>query len=84
MNNETEVRYDNSGRMLYHPLFHPNHGKPFSESDKEYLCKYYEYDPVDLISLALGRTESTIREQARKLRSNGLFERYKSINRYWG
>ena len=72
---DIKVKYDSSGRMLYHPFYHPNHGKSFSESDKEYLCKYYHCDPVEIMALALGRTESTVREQARKLRNTGLFDK---------
>ncbi|MDR9794057.1 DNA-entry nuclease [Aeribacillus pallidus] len=77
------VEYDNFGRMKYHPSFHENRGKPFTESDLEYICKFYEFDGPELISLALGRTEKTIMTKVYELRKQGLYDYYKNLNKYW-
>nr|WP_275900502.1 DNA-entry nuclease [Anoxybacillus rupiensis] len=69
--------------MKYHPELHPNHGKPFTESDLEYLCKFYEFDGAESISLALGKTEHTILTKVYDLRKRGLFEYYKNLNKHW-
>ncbi len=29
----TTVTYDSTGRMKYHPDYHPNHGKPYTTQD---------------------------------------------------
>lgn len=78
-----EPTYDNRGRMNYHPEFHENHGKPFSQEELEYLCKYWESDDKDLIALALGRTEKTLHKKVRQLRQLGLYDYYKNRNKYW-
>jgi predicted ArsR family transcriptional regulator len=75
--------YDRHGRMKYHPEFHKNHEKPFTESDLEYLCKFYDVDGAKLISLALGRTEATVRSKLSNLKKRGLFEYYKNLNKHW-
>lgn len=38
------ITFDKMGRMQYNPIFHTNHGKPFTVSDLIYLCKYYGVD----------------------------------------
>ncbi|WP_052523802.1 hypothetical protein [Geobacillus kaustophilus] len=80
---EIPIEYDRWGRMKYHPEFHHNQGKPFTESDLEYLCKFYEIDGPKSISLALGKTERTIRTKVDQLKKRGLYEYYKNLNKYW-
>jgi hypothetical protein len=77
------IRYDRHGRMMYHPKFHPNHGKQFTQSDLEYLCKYYDCDHKQSLAFALGKTEHTIRSKVNQLKKCGLFDYYKNLNRYW-
>ncbi|WP_255298416.1 DNA-entry nuclease [Brevibacillus dissolubilis] len=77
------IEYDEQGRMKYHPEFHPNHGKRFSIEELEYMCKFYEYDSVRTMALALGRTEATIASKVRELRQAGKFEYYKNLNMFW-
>ncbi|MEJ9151050.1 DNA-entry nuclease [Bacillus smithii] len=77
------IQFDKWGRMMYHPDYHPNHGKPFIESDLEYLCKYWEYDHRRTMSFALGRPEHSLASMVAKLRKEGLFEYYKNLNKYW-
>lgn len=67
------------GRMQYHPEFHPNHGKPFSQDDLIYMCKFYEIDGPRKISFALGKTEHTVMSRISALRKNGKFEYYKNM-----
>lgn len=78
------IEYDCRGRMKYHPDFHPNHGKRFTESDLEYLCKFYGIDGQKSVSLALGKTEMVINQKITSLRKRGLYDYYKNLNRYWG
>lgn len=78
-----DIAFDNHGRMIYHPEFHENHGKHFSESDLEYLCKYYESDSRRSIAFALGRTEHTVAIKVSALRKSGLYEYYKNLNKHW-
>lgn len=80
---ELNVQFDKHGRMKYHPEFHPNNGKPFTESDLEYLCKYWEYDHTQSLAFALGRTEATVRTKVNYLKKIGLYEYYKNRNKYW-
>jgi len=80
---EDDIQYDRRGRMLYHPEFHENHGKPFSESDREYLCKYFEYDGRFSVSLGLGKTEVAIKGELDRIRKAGLMAYYKNRNKYW-
>lgn len=77
------IEYDKLKRMKYHPDFHFSHGKPFSESDLEYICKYYEVDHSRTIGFAIGKTEQTIRTKVDQLRKQGLYEYYKNLNKHW-
>lgn len=80
---EDAIQYDNFGRMKYHPDFHPNHGKPITEEDLEYLCKFWEIDHRRSISFALGRTEHTLQTKVHDIRKQGLFDHYKNLNKNW-
>ena len=80
---KSEISYDKFGRMHYHPDFHFSHGKGFTESDLEYVCKFYEVDEVRTISFAIGKTEHTIRTKVSDLKKRGLFEHYKNLNKHW-
>jgi hypothetical protein len=80
---DIQVEYDRWGRMKYHPEFHHNHGKPFTESDLEYLCKFYEIDGPLSISLALGRTQKIIMNKVSELKKQGLYDYYKNLNKHW-
>ena len=79
----TEEVYDKYGRMAYHPEFHFAHRQPFTESDLEYLCKYYESDGASSIGMALGKTQKTITAKVKYLREKQLFEYYKNLNKHW-
>lgn len=78
-----EISYDKFGRMQYHPDFHFAHGKAFTQSDLEYICKFYEIDHARTIAFAIGKTEHTIRTKVSQLQKEGLYERYKNLNKHW-
>lgn len=78
-----EIQYDSQGRMCYHPEFHHNHYKKFTESDLEYLCKYWDYDDRRTLSYALGRPEKNLANTVSRLRKSGKFDYYKNLNKYW-
>lgn len=69
--------------LPYDPEFHPNHGSFFTESDLEYLCKYFEIDELRSLSYALGRTENTLVWKVQELKRKGLYEHYKTLNKHW-
>lgn len=74
------IEYDKYYRMKYHPEFHPNHGKPFTDDDLEYLCMFYEVDNKRSIAFALGKTEHVCRAKYSYLNKKGMIDYYK--NRY--
>ena len=69
------VQYDNCGRLMYNPNLHPNQGMPWSTEDKEYLSEWLDKIGLEEMSLALGRTETTISEKARVLRQKGKMKK---------
>ncbi len=77
------ITYDARGRLNYNPFFHPNMGKTWTESDMEYLCKYYEIDDMKTLSLALGRTANSLVTKKLKLEQQGKYEYYKNLNKHW-
>lgn len=54
------VQYDTFGRMKYNPEYHDNHGKRWSKEDLIYLCSMHGAMKRKDLSLALGRTETTV------------------------
>lgn len=80
---EIEIVYDKHDRMQYHPDFHFAHGQPFTDSDLEYIFKFYEADHTRTISFAIGKTEHAIRTKVNYLKKIGLFEHYKNRNKHW-
>ncbi len=75
-----ELEYDNLGRLKYNEAFHFNHGKPFSEEDLIYLCKFWETEDVKSLSLGLGRTEMTLVSKITRLKQDGMYQVY--IDKY--
>lgn len=80
---EEFIQYDQNGRMEYNPQFYHNQGKPYTVSEYEYICKFYETDGLQLVSLALGRTENSIHSLVVRLKRNGLFDYYRNLNTFW-
>jgi hypothetical protein len=77
------IEFDSSGRMKYNPLYHFNHGKPFSEDDLEYLCKYHDIDGPRKVGLAIGRTECTCISRLDYLKKRGKYEHYRKLDKYY-
>lgn len=77
-----EVEFDSDGIMKYHPCFHQNLGKNFTESDMEYLCKYVG-DGMNMMSMALMHPPKAIATKLSRIRKAGKFDYYKNLNRYW-
>jgi hypothetical protein len=80
---EETIQLDKQGRMLYHPDFHFNHGKMFTEEDLEYLCKYWEVDHQRTLAYALGRPEKNLASTIWSLRKSGKYDYYKNLNKHW-
>ena len=77
-----DINFDAQGRMNYHPDFHENHGKPFTDEEKEYIAKYYKTDGARKVSFALGRTEKAIMEKYSEMNRNGTLDYYRSLHHY--
>lgn len=78
-----DISYDACGRMKYHPDFHENHRKKWSEEDMEYLCKFETVDDLETLGLALGRTKATVAEKLSLLKENGQYNYYRNLNKHW-
>jgi hypothetical protein len=65
------IEYDSCGRLKCNADLHPNQGTSWSTEDKEYLIEWLDKIGLEEMSLALGRTETTLSEKARKLRIKG-------------
>lgn len=75
-------RFDKNGNLMYHPDYHPNHGKPYTDEELEYLCKFYGCDDMRSISFALGRPEASLQTKLTKIKKVGKIEYYKRLNHY--
>lgn len=53
-------QYDKHGRLKYNPEYHDNHGSIWSEEDLVYLYSMHDVMPRKSLSMALGRTETTV------------------------
>ncbi|EPD52783.1 hypothetical protein HMPREF1210_01163 [Paenisporosarcina sp. HGH0030] len=73
------VKYDDQGRMKYHPKYHTRHGKRFTEDELIYLCKFWEIDNIRDLSLGLGKTEMTLASRITNLKKSGKYEVYKAM-----
>lgn len=71
MHTTTPITYDNSGRMRYHPAYHPNHGRAWTTADEQYLIECYDALGPEALSFALGRTIHTVMTRAYALRKQG-------------
>lgn len=78
-----EITYDSQGRVMFHPALHPNTGKPWTEDELEYLCKFHMVDGLELMSYALGRTHMAINQKLVQLRKEGKYEYYRSISKFY-
>lgn len=72
INKIAPVEYDKYGRMKSHPVYHVNQGKVWNEEDINYLIEWYSKIGVKEMSLALGRTETTITTKVNRLRKQGM------------
>lgn len=72
------IKYDDQGRMKYHPKYHTRHGKKFTEEELIYLCKFWEIDDIRDLSFGLGKTEMTLASKMSELKKNGQYEFYKA------
>jgi len=55
----------------------------FSESDLEYICKYWQVDGAEMIAYALDRSVESVKSKVKKLRKKKLFDYYKNLNKHW-
>ncbi len=76
------IQYDEVGRMKYHPDFHENSGKRFTEEELCYLVKFYKHDGRRSMSYALGRPERVVQNKYLSLQKNRMIPYYKSLDYY--
>ncbi len=65
------VRYDKTGKMLYHPQLHGKRWKPWTTSEQAFLIENYEQIGPEQVSLALERTMQTVMTRVYELRRAG-------------
>ena len=51
--------------------------------DLMYLCRFYDNDNMQSISLALERTQQTIANKVKEMKQNGLFTHYRNLYKKW-
>lgn len=83
LNDSSNIECDSAGRIKYHPELHFNQGTKWAEEDLEYLCKFEVVDELESVALALGRTQASVFKKLKELRTKGLVEYYKNLNKYW-
>src|SRR5690242_13751284 len=74
--------YDNLGRIMYHPDYHPNHGSKFEEEELCYIAKFYKFDGRRAISFALGRPEGPVQKKYLELVKHGKIAQYQQMDYY--
>jgi hypothetical protein len=80
---EEGIEYDRRGYMKFNPSFHDRQGQPWTDEEREYLCKYHDVDGREAVSMALGRTIATVASMVGNLKRAGLYEWYKNQNRHY-
>lgn len=83
INDLNGIEYDSCGRIKYHPDLHYNQGNAWTEEDLEYLCKFSDFDHLESVAMALGRTKTTVSQKLTNLRKKGLVDYYRNLNKYW-
>ena len=73
------IEYDRLGRMKYNSFFHDKQGTRFTESEIIYICKFWEKDKTKNLSLALGRTETSLAKKIQMLKQKSQYEYYKNF-----
>lgn len=68
----TPIEYAASGRMKYHPDYHPRQGKPWTNHEQRYVIERYVKDGPEEVSFALGRTIGTVMSYVYRLRRLGV------------
>jgi transposase len=77
---DKDMEYDKSNRIKYNPEFHENHRKPFEEDDLIYICNQYGASSCRDIAFAVGKTENSIYKIVTRLKENGKFDYYRSLD----
>lgn len=76
-----DVEYSKTNkRMKYNNEFHDKHGQPWTVQELSYLCKMYSSMKKEDLSMALGRTHSTVLNKAYDLKRKGQFDYYKDLD----
>lgn len=72
-----KITYDRHGRMQYHPDYHHNHKKTWTNFDEKYLIENYSVIGPELTALGLGRTIGVVMTRAYELRKEGKMPKRK-------
>ena len=75
--------YDKQGRMKYNPEYHENHGQNWGDEDLIYLCSMHDVMKRKNLSMALGRTETTVSTKLYMLKKHKrrLYETYRKLGK---
>jgi transposase len=66
-------------RLKYDPELCDRHRTDYTTAELAYICSVYAGKKKRDIALALGRTESAILMQVKRLKLDGSFDRYKEM-----
>ncbi|KOO40320.1 hypothetical protein [Priestia koreensis] len=63
--------------------FFPHTNKRWHESDLEYIAKFYDFDGIESVSMALGRSEESVKSRFYRLQRAGKIDSYRKFGRFW-
>lgn len=69
------MKFDRWGRLQYDPDLHPNHAKPWTVKEEQYLIDFYGGVSPEELSLSLGRTPHAVYQKATMLRKQGRLKK---------
>lgn len=82
------INYDCAGFMKYNPELHDRQGKAWTTEEIQYLIEWYDIIGIEEMSLALGRSESTVSARVKRLRTEGFMKKkgiyIKKLLRHYG
>ena len=76
--NNDEVDYDDRGYIKKHEYYHVNDGKKWADEELKYIAKFYEFDGTAKVSLALGRTQKSVKTIFQRMKKGGDLEHYRN------
>lgn len=77
---EEEYKYDQFGRMKFHPEVHFRHNYPYCEEEKAYIVQQHKQKHVKTLAVELGRTEGSVQTLITSVKKKGQYESLQQTN----